>query len=80
MASVSIRLPESLLAEADQRAHAMNIPRAEYIRRAIEAENHDMHARESRARLMQASRRVRRSSMRINAEFDAIEGQPDASR
>lgn len=80
MASVSIRLPKSLLAEADRRAKALNIPRAEYIRRAIEAENKAMRGQEARRRLVRASRRVRQSSLRVNAEFAAIEDAPDAAR
>ena len=35
MTTVSIRLPDELLKEADKHAHEMHIPRAEYIRRAL---------------------------------------------
>lgn len=78
MAAISIRLPESLLKEAEQRARELNIPRAEYIRRAIESENAETAARLRRERMIAVSRRVREESMRINAEFDAIEDAPDA--
>ncbi|MGH8225288.1 MAG: ribbon-helix-helix protein, CopG family [Gammaproteobacteria bacterium] len=78
MAAISIRLPENLLKEAEQRARELHIPRAEYIRRAIESENAETAARLRRERIMAASRRVREESMRINAEFDAIEDAPDA--
>ncbi|MGH8162670.1 MAG: ribbon-helix-helix protein, CopG family [Gammaproteobacteria bacterium] len=78
MAAVSIRLPEKLLEEADQRARELNMSRAEYIRLAIESENTETAARLRRERMMAASRRVREESMRINAEFDVIEDAPDA--
>lgn len=78
MATLSVRLPEKLLEEADRRARELKIPRAEYVRRAIEAENLEMAARQRRERMMRASRRVRKESMRVNAAFDAIEDAPDA--
>ncbi len=78
MTTVSIRLPDVLLKEADKRAQEMRIPRAEYIRHAIESLNAEVTARQRRSRMMEASRRVREESVRINAEFDAIEECPDA--
>lgn len=78
MTTVSIRLPDDLLKETDKCAHEMHIPRAEYIRRAIESLNVEATAKQRRSRIMEASRRVRKESMRINAEFDAIEDAPDA--
>jgi len=35
MATVSLRLPDAVMKEADRRARELHIPRAEYIRRAI---------------------------------------------
>ena len=78
MTTVSIRLPDDLLKEADKHAHDMHIPRAEYIRRAIESLNAKAVANLRRHRMIEASRRVRSESMRVNAEFDAIEDAPDA--
>lgn len=78
MAAVSIRLPERLLKEADQRARELHMSRAEYIRLAIESENTETADRLRRERTMAASRRVREASMRVNAEFDAVEDAPDA--
>jgi len=78
MTTVSLRLPDDLLKEADKRAQEMHIPRAEYIRRAIESLNAKAMANHRRHRMMEASRRVRAESMRINAEFDAIDVTPDA--
>lgn len=56
----------------------MHIPRAEYIRRAIESLNVEATAKRRRSRIMEALWRMRKESMRINAEFDAIEDAPDA--
>ncbi len=78
MTTVSIRLPDELLEEADKRAHEMHIPRAEYIRRAIESLNAKAVADQRRHRMMNASRRVREESMRVNAAFDATEDTLDA--
>lgn len=73
MTTVSVRLPEPLLQEAESRAKALHIPRAEYFRRAIEAMNQEMLMQARRDRLIAASKRVREESMRVNAEFGAIE-------
>lgn len=78
MTTVSLRLPDTLIKEADKRARDLRIPRAEYIRRAIVALNAQVTAEQRRRRIMEASRRVRGESMRVNAEFDAIEDAPDA--
>ena len=78
MTTVSLRLPDDLVKEADRRARELSIPRAEYVRRAIAALNAQMSATQRRRRMFEASQRVRGESMRVNAEFDAIEDAPDA--
>ncbi len=78
MATVSLRLPDDLVKEADRRARELRIPRAEYIRRAIAALNTQLVATQRRQRMMEASRRVRAESMRVNADFAVIEDVPDA--
>ena len=78
MTTVSLRLPDNLLKEAESGARVLHIPRAEYIRRAIAAMNHEMLAQKRREHLIKTSRRVSSESMRVNAEFDAIEGDPGA--
>lgn len=78
MTTVSLRLPDELIKEAEKRARELKIPRAEYIRRAITALNAQVITEQRRRRIMEASRRVRGESMRVNAEFDAIEDAPDA--
>ena len=78
MTTVSLRLPDNLLKEADRRARELRVPRAEYIRAAIAAWNAQALAEQRRRRMMQASKRVRAESLRVNAEFSAIEDAPDA--
>ena len=78
MPAISLKLPERLLAASGQCAAALQLSRAEYIRRALERMNHDTGARLRADRLQAASRRVRQESMRVNAEFDAVERDVDA--
>lgn len=78
MTTVSVRLPDDLLKEADKHAHELHIPRAEYIRRAIETLNAEVTSQQRRDRMIKASQRVRVESMRVNAEFSTIEDAPNA--
>ena len=59
MTIISIRLPEKLLHEVDQLAKANHIPRAEYIRNAIEFMNKEMGNKKRIERLKNASLRVK---------------------
>jgi hypothetical protein len=56
----------------------LGIPRAGYIRRAIERMNREAEARIRAERMARASRRVRKESMRVNSEFAALDRDPDA--
>ena len=78
MTTLSLRLPDDLLHEVDDFAREMHIPRAEYVRKALEQMNLTVAAQRRRSRLMKASLKVRGESMNVNAEFNAIENAPDA--
>jgi len=78
MEAISLKLPGDLLKTSDRCAKALGVPRAEYIRRAIEKMNREAEAQARAVRLADASRRVRKESMRVNAEFSRIERDPDA--
>ena len=78
MDAISLKLPDELLKRSDRCARALGIPRAEYIRRAVERMNSEVAARLRADRLAKASRAVRKESMKVNAEFAAIERDPDA--
>jgi hypothetical protein len=78
MESVSLKLPEKLLETSERCARALGISRAEYIHRAIERMNRETSEAPIRAEQMpRASRKVRKESMQVNAEFAAIERDPE---
>ncbi len=77
MPAISLKLPERLLDASGRCAAALQLSRAEYIRRALERMNRDTRALLRAERLRAASSRVRQDSMRVNAEFDAIERDAD---
>ncbi len=78
MGAILLRLPEELLEKSSQCAKALNISRAEFIRRAIEKLNRETSAALRAKRIAEVSHRVRKESMRVNAEFSAVEEDPDA--
>ena len=78
MLAISLRLSERLLATSDECATALRLSRAEYTRQALERMNRHTRAQMRAHRLQAASRRVRQESMRITAEFDAIEQDVDS--
>ena len=77
MTAISLRLSDELLDASSRCAEAQQLPRAEYIRRAIERMNAETEARLRARRLATVSRKVRGESMRVNAEFAAIESDVD---
>ena len=78
MRTISLSLTDAVLEQSGRCAEALAISRAEYLRRAIQAMNRETEARLRADRLANASRKVRDESMRVNAEFEAIEHDPDA--
>ena len=71
MKTISLRLPDDLLKESAQNAEALKLSQAAYVRRAIERMNREVNASLRAKRLAEVSRKVRKESMRVNAEFDA---------
>jgi metal-responsive CopG/Arc/MetJ family transcriptional regulator len=78
MSAISLKLPDDLLAASAECAAALRVSRAEYIRAAIERMNRETRAQLRAQRLTEVSHKVRGESMRVNAEFAAIELDPDA--
>jgi predicted transcriptional regulator len=76
MTTISIRLPDNVLNEVDKIAKDLNVPRTAYLRQAILTMNSKVKEERRRARVMKLSRRVRKESMRINAEFSEVEHDP----
>ena len=78
MEAISLKLPEDLLEASRRCAQILHVSRAAYIRRAIERMNQETRAQLRAERLAAASKKVRKESMKVNAEFAAIETDPDA--
>ena len=78
MKTISLNLPEDVLKASGKAADALRLSRAAYIRQAIERMNREIEMRQRAERMAQASRKCRGESMRVNAEFAAIERDPDA--
>ncbi|MBI2161630.1 MAG: CopG family transcriptional regulator [Candidatus Rokubacteria bacterium] len=78
MGAISLKLPDDLLNASGRCASALKLSRAAYIRRAVERMNRETRARLRARRLAEASRKVRGESMKVNAEFAAVERAPDA--
>jgi hypothetical protein len=78
MKSVALKLPSELLEESSRYAETLHVSRAEYIRIAIARMNKKTAGRLRAERLAQLSQRVSAESARVNAEFAAIERDPDA--
>ncbi|NWF55907.1 MAG: ribbon-helix-helix protein, CopG family [Syntrophaceae bacterium] len=76
MTTISIRLPDSVLEEVDKIAKDLKLPRTAYLRRAILNMNNKVKEDRRRARIMKLSKRVRKESMRVNAEFSEVEYDP----
>ncbi len=77
MRTISLKLPEDMIQITGQYAERLHVSRAEYIRSAIERMNRKIHASLRAQQLAEASKKVREESMRVNAEFAAIENDPD---
>jgi predicted transcriptional regulator len=78
MAAISLKLPDDLLEASGRCAGVLRLSRAEYIRQAIERMNRETRAQLRARRLAEVSRKVRKESMRVNAEFAGFERAPDA--
>jgi len=76
MTTISIRLPENVLNEVDKIAKDLKVPRTAYLRQAILSMNSKVKEDRRKARIMKLSKRVRKESMRINAEFSEVEHDP----
>jgi hypothetical protein len=66
-----------MLESSERCARQVGCSRAEYFRRAIKMLNGQMEAAARARRMAEASRRVRKESMKVNAEFAAIERDPE---
>jgi len=77
METISFDLPRGLLERSARCAEKLGISHGAYVRRALERMNRETEARAHAERLARASRKVRKESIRVNAEFARIERDPD---
>ena len=75
--TISLRMPDDFLHEVDVFAEELHLPRAAYVRKALERMNAFVAGERRRKRLMEVSLKVRSESMRVNAEFNEIEDCPN---
>ena len=71
--AISLKLPEDLLETSRRCADTLRLSRAVYIRRAIERMNRQTQVLLRSRRLAEASKKVRKESMRGNREFAVID-------
>jgi hypothetical protein len=73
MATISLKLPYNLLDESGRTPVHSRCLGPAYIRRAGERMNRETRALLGARHLAEVSRKVRRESLKVNAEFAAIE-------
>lgn len=78
MGAISLKLPEDVLEASRRCADTLHLSRAAYIRRAVERMNRQTQALVRARRLTEASKKVRKESLRVNREFAAFERDPNA--
>ncbi len=78
MSTITVTLPDELLKRCNRYAHSLRVSRAAYIRQSLERMNRETERQLLADPLTQASHKVRGESMRVNAEFEAIETDPHA--
>jgi predicted transcriptional regulator len=78
MGAISLKLPEDVLEASRRCADTLHLSRAAYIRRAVERMNRQTQALVRARRLAEASKKVRKESLRVNREFAVFERDPNA--
>ena len=76
--AISLKLPEDVLEASRRCADTLHLSRAAYIRQAVERMNRQTQALVRARRLAEASKKVRKESLRVNREFAAFERDPNA--
>jgi len=76
MTTISMRLPEKLAHDIDSFAKMLHVSRTTYILTAVEQMNTETMRRLRKEKIAKASIKVRKESMKINAEFSRIENDP----
>jgi Arc/MetJ-type ribon-helix-helix transcriptional regulator len=77
MAHLSVRLPDSVIADLNALAETQHRSKAEVVREALEQYRLHRLLLAKKERLSNASLRVRSSSMLVNEDFAAFESGPN---
>ena len=78
MGAILLKLPADVLKTSRRCADILDLSMDEYIGRAVEHMNRQTQALLQVRRLADASKKVRKESLRVNQEFAAIERTPGA--
>lgn len=77
MILLSVRLDETLVHDLKKKSKLLQVSQTDYIRRAIKRMNAMIDKREKKKRMKEISLRVRKESMKVNAEFSEHEHDPE---
>lgn len=77
MGAISLKLPVDILKTSRRCADILHLSMATYFRQAVEHMNRETQALLRARRLAEASKKVRKESLRVNREFAASERTPD---
>lgn len=73
MGAILLKLPEDVLEASCRCADTLHLSRAAYFRCAIERMNRQTQTILRARRLAEASKKVRKESLRVNREFAAVD-------
>ncbi len=73
MKSISLNLPDEILDAASRYSATLSLPRAEYIRRAVDRMNRHVEADLRAQRMREAAEKCCEEDRKVNAEFAAAE-------
>jgi metal-responsive CopG/Arc/MetJ family transcriptional regulator len=76
MSALTVRLPNNVIDEVNNRAKKLHITRSEYIRKSIENMNKKLQQQERKDKFIRVSKLVRKESMIVNSEFSKVEYEP----
>lgn len=76
MSALTVRLPNNVIDEVNNRAKKLHITRSEYIRKSIENMNKKLQQQERKDKFIRVSKLVRKESMVVNSEFSKVEYEP----
>lgn len=76
MSALTVRLPDNVIDEVNNRAKKLHITRSEYIRKSIENMNKKLQQQERKDKFIRISKLVRKESMIVNSEFSKVEYEP----